>query len=148
MLTGQCYCGAIQYQVKCAPTHQALCHCTMCRGTSGAPCLAWFTVPRDAFHLLSGAPVQFRASDHATRSFCGACGTQLTFVDDLSPDELDVTTCSLHDPAPIAPAYQCYTDSALPWMPPDPQLPRYPQASSADARLARQRAAPDDPDTN
>lgn len=131
MLTGQCHCGAIQYQVADALSHKTVCHCTMCRGTTGAPCVAWFTVARADFRLLQGAPVHYRASAHATRSFCSACGTQLLFVDDATPDELDVTTCSLHEAARIAPAYHTYMDSAMPWMRPADDLPRYPGGSAA-----------------
>lgn len=129
MLTGQCYCGAIQYEVTAMPWNRTICHCTMCRGTTGAPCVAWFTVPCSAFRLLRGAPVQFRSSEHATRTFCGVCGTQLTFADDGTPDEIDVTTCSLADPAPLTPGYHTYVRSALPWMVIGDRLPRYRESS-------------------
>lgn len=125
MLTGHCYCGAIEYEVTGELVNRTVCHCSMCRGTTGAPCVAWFSVPRAAFRLLRGAPVQFRSSDHATRTFCGACGTQLTFADDATPEEIDVTTCSLNEAARIAPADHTWMDSALPWMRPGDRLPRY-----------------------
>jgi hypothetical protein len=137
MLTGQCYCGAIQYEISGALSSKTICHCSMCRGTTGAPCVAWFTVPAAGFRLLQGTPNQFRSSSHATRTFCGVCGTQLTFADDATPEELDVTTCSLVDAARIAPDYHIYMDSAMPWMSPGDRLSRYRHGSGTGEQVAQ-----------
>lgn len=115
MLTGGCHCGAIRYTVEAAPFHRTLCHCTLCRATTGAPCVAWFTVPLAAFHL-QGAPARYHSSDHGTRGFCATCGTQLTFSDAGLPDEIDVSTGSLDDPAAAAPTSHIHTASQLPWL--------------------------------
>ncbi len=126
MLTGTCYCGAIRYETAGPAAHQTICHCSMCRGTSGAASVAWFTVPANTFRFTAGTPARFRSSAHATRSFCPACGTQLTFADDGSPDEIDVTICSLDHAHTVAPASHIFTASALPWeVLPDDGLPRY-----------------------
>ncbi|QYF96003.1 GFA family protein [Massilia sp. PAMC28688] len=101
----------------------------MCRGTTGAPCVAWFTVPVDAFHL-SGSPTLYRSSAHGTRAFCPACGTQITFADDALPDEIDVSTCSLAQPAAAAPTSHIFTASQVPWMQLADGLPRFPRSRS------------------
>jgi hypothetical protein len=88
----------------------------MCRRTTGAPCVAWFTVPAAQFELLAGAPARFRSSSHATRTFCPTCGTQLTFVDDASPGEIDITICSLDDPELVPPRDHTFTSSKLDWL--------------------------------
>ena len=124
MLTGGCYCGAIRYEVTGEPVNRTICHCDMCRGTTGAPCVAWFTVPASRFKLAGAAPTHFRSSAHATRTFCAVCGTQLTFADDASPGEIDVSTCSLQDPAAAAPTTQIYTDSRVAWFHCSDELPR------------------------
>jgi hypothetical protein len=125
MLTGGCYCGAIRYQTAGPALHQTMCHCTQCRGTTGAPCVAWFTVPATSFTVLSGEPARFRSSNHATRSFCQTCGTQLTFTDDASPQEVDVTTCSLDHPEEMPPRSHIFTASAVPWLPREDGLPQH-----------------------
>jgi hypothetical protein len=85
-------------------------------------------VPAASFRFTAGAPTRFRSSTHGTRSFCPACGTQLTFADDTSPDEIDLTICSLDDPAALAPADHTFAASALAWDRfPDDGLPRYPR---------------------
>ncbi len=125
MLTGGCYCGAIRYEAAGPAFNQAICHCSMCRRTTGAPCVAWFSVPTQGFRLLQGEPVRFRSSDHATRTFCPTCGTQLTFTDDASPEETDVTTCSLDAPEAMPPDSHIFTSSAMPWLSRADALPQH-----------------------
>ena len=125
MLTGGCYCKAIRYRVPEQVFNSTNCHCDMCRGTTGAPCVAWFSVPAGDFELLSGTPTSFRSSSHATRTFCPACGTQLTFVDDASPGETDITTCSLDQPEAVPPRDHTFTASQLAWLKLADGLPRY-----------------------
>lgn len=124
MLTGGCFCGAISYQVTAEPGNRTICHCTLCRGTTGAPCVAWFTVPVAQFHL-AGSPTRYRSSDHGTRAFCAVCGTQLTFADDALPDEIDVSTCSLDQSSAAAPASHIFTASQVPWLHFSDDLPRF-----------------------
>lgn len=125
MLTGGCYCGAIRYEVRSAPVNRTLCHCEMCRRTTGAPCVAWFTVPKGQLHLSGAAPTSFRSSSHGTRSFCATCGTQLTFADDDYPGDIDVSTCSLDHPAAAAPTSHIFTASQVPWLHCADELPRF-----------------------
>lgn len=132
MITGGCYCGAIRYETDGQATSQSICHCTMCRGTTGAPCVAWFSVPSGSFRLIKGEPARFRSSDHATRSFCPACGTQLSFTEDASPEETDVTTCSLDEPGAMAPHSHIFTSSAVPWLSRADGLPQYPRSRTQD----------------
>jgi hypothetical protein len=98
MLQGGCFCGRIRYEVTGIPFHETNCHCSICRRTTGAPFVAWFSVRPSEFRWLSGRPSRFRSSAQATRSFCAHCGTQLTFEDLGYPDEIDVTTSSLNRP--------------------------------------------------
>jgi hypothetical protein len=128
MLTGGCYCGAIRYETAGPAVNQAICHCTMCRRTTGAPCVAWFSVPSQGFKLSKGEPARFRSSDHATRTFCSTCGTQISFTDDASPEETDVTTCSLDEPENMPPHSHIFTGSAMPWLSRADELPQYMQS--------------------
>lgn len=124
MLTGACYCGAIRYQIKAEPINRTVCHCSICRGTTGTPCVAWFTVARAAFHL-QGTPTLYRSSARGTRAFCSICGTQLTFTNLQFPDDIDVSTCSLRDPAAVAPTSHIFTSSQLSWLHVSDDLPRF-----------------------
>jgi hypothetical protein len=130
MLTGGCHCKAIRYEAENRTVNRTICHCTDCRGTTGAPCVAWFSVRAGAFRYSRGAPAQYRSSGHATRAFCAACGTQLTFSDHDRPGEIDITTCSLDDATGVEPQDHIYTASQVPWLVLPDGLPRYRRSHS------------------
>jgi hypothetical protein len=130
MLTGGCYCGAIRYEAHGAPFHETNCHCSVCRRTTGAPFVSWFSVRSDEFRLIKGEPVRFNSTEKGTRTFCPNCGTQLTFAHADFPGEIDVTTGSLDEPKRVPPHDNTRTSSRLPWIAPN-GLPDYPEGRTA-----------------
>ena len=134
MLRGGCCCGQIRYETTGTPYHESNCHCSICRRTTGAPFVTWFTVPRSQFRLLSGEPTRFRSSPKATRSFCAQCGTQLTFEHEHYSNEIDVTTCSLEDPASLPPKSHIHTSSKLGWIKLADRLPEHPESREESLR--------------
>src|SRR5262249_12277169 len=125
MLTGGCFCGYVRYETHASPAKQTTCHCSVCRRTSGAPFVAWFTVPVRDYRLLAGQPARFASSSGGERSFCPQCGTPLTFQSRQYADEIDVTTCSLDDPERAPPRDHTYTRSQLSWVQLADGLPRF-----------------------
>jgi hypothetical protein len=115
MLTGGCFCGRVRYEAEGAPFNQTNCHCSICRRTTGAPFVAWFSVPRSQLRV-TGEPARFRSSGKGTRCFCPECGTQVTFELEGAGDEIDVTTCSLDEPNRVPPADHTRTSSRLEWV--------------------------------
>lgn len=130
MFTGGCYCKAIRYEAADRANNRTNCHCTMCRGTTGAPCVAWFSVHINDFRYTRGSPTRYRSSEHATRTFCPVCGTQLTFENVASPEEIDITTCSLDNPASAEPQDHTFTASQVAWLKLADGLPRYQSSRS------------------
>jgi hypothetical protein len=127
MFQGGCYCGRIRYEVTGTPFNESNCHCSICRRTTGAPFVTWFSVRPSEFRLLSGEPARFRSSAKATRSFCAHCGTQLMFQGDDSPDEVDVTTCSLDHLEHVPPTDHIHTSSKVLWIHLSDGLPQHPE---------------------
>jgi hypothetical protein len=125
MLTGGCFCGRVRYQADGPPLGPTLCHCVDCRKVAGAPMVAWFSVRPDGFRITAGEPVAFASSAGVTRQFCGHCGTPLTFRSRATPDEIDITTCSLDDPELVPPADHTWTQQRLSWVEPGDRRPRY-----------------------
>lgn len=127
-MQGQCFCGEVRYEVSGPLWHATLCHCNSCRRASGAPSVAWVTLHRSDFRITRGTPKSFRSSEHATRSFCAACGTPLTFCSDLLPDEIDVTIASLDEAERIAPEDHTWVSSKLGWVEISDRLPQFDEA--------------------
>ena len=128
MLRGGCFCGLIRYEASGAPFNATVCHCSICRRTTGAPFVAWFSVERANFRFVSGTPLRFNSTDKGTRSFCPRCGTQLTFEHRDVPNEIDVTTASLDDPESVPPRDHTRASSRLSWVKLADGLPLYPEA--------------------
>ena len=125
MLTGGCYCGLVRYQIEGAVFHETNCHCSICRRTSGAPYVAWFTTAKHGFRWTAGAPTGFLSTARATRSFCPSCGTHLTFEHSDYPTEIDVTICSLDDPEAVPPRSHIHTANRPSWVEPGDTLPKH-----------------------
>lgn len=114
MMTGGCQCGAIRYALYEAP-ESTICHCRMCQKAVGGPFAAFSKVKLTGFAWTLGEPASFQSSSAAERHFCQACGTPLTFRY-LDGDAIEVTTCTLDDPAGLPPTISFGAESRLPWI--------------------------------
>ena len=78
-----------------------------------------------ALQLTRGWPAQYHSSAEVTRSFCGHCGSPLTYRHAGHPDRLDIMTCSLDDPDVLPPAYHVWTSQKPCWAVVDDRLPAF-----------------------
>lgn len=125
---GGCLCGAVRYRIERPREAKPLwCHCAMCRKAAGSPAVAWLTVRREHFRSTGQEPVAYASSDHAVRSFCGRCGSPITFVSTEEPEHLDVTLGTLDEPERIAPKRHIWIEARLPWLRLDAHLPDVPR---------------------
>jgi hypothetical protein len=122
---GGCLCGAVRYRASGPATHPTLCHCRSCRMASGAPVVAWVTFPRAGFVLTGDEPVRYRSSPRVVRSFCGRCGTPISYARDDEPETLDVTTTSLDRADDFPPVDHIWTSESLAWLGSSGTLPRH-----------------------
>ncbi len=115
-ITGGCLCGAIRYRAVGTPMHQALCHCGNCRRAAGAQSVAWVTFKTDQVEFVQGERSQYKSETQATWSFCGTCGTTLSYENDRRPGDIDLTVGSLDDPELFPPNRQTFEDEKLSWV--------------------------------
>lgn len=115
MQQGGCLCGAVRYRVEGRPSESGICHCRSCRRTASAPTLPYLVFPAKAFAFTKGSPAAFHSSPHVTRSFCGQCGSPLTYRTEERPDCVEVMTCSLDDPAAFPPGLHIWVSHSLSW---------------------------------
>lgn len=131
-LSGGCHCGAVRYTVSGAPAYTALCHCSDCRKSAGAPMVAWAAFPEGNFALTQGEPRRFSAGGASIRNFCATCGTGLFFTNaEVLPGLVDIQAATLDDPETMPPGIHVQAAERLGWM--DgidalPSFPRYPNA--------------------
>ena len=118
-IEGGCLCGNVRYRAVDTPIYLTACHCENCRRASGAPYVAWVTVPKRGFAFIAGDPMMYTYvrddGNAALRYFCATCGTQLTYEDSGRADQLDITVGSADDAESLAPTQNVHTDEKLSW---------------------------------
>lgn len=115
-ITDGCYCGEVRFATAPAVRISTNCHCANCRRAAGAQAVAWIVVKRSRFQFVKGTPRRYRTDTGAWRTFCGQCGTSLTYETDRRPDEIDITTGSLDHPEDFPPTKDVYPEERLPWV--------------------------------
>jgi len=126
-IEGGCLCGAVRFRASRMLALPTFCHCRTCRRASGAPLVAWITVARDGFSFTKGAPRAYRSSERVVRTFCGGCGTPLSYENEAYPDVVDLTTISLDAPERFPPRDHVWTRHAVPWLRLGDDLPCHPE---------------------
>ena len=130
---GGCLCGAVRYRASGPPSGITICHCATCRRASGAPLVAWSEFPAGGLNFTRGVAVRYASSPGVERTFCGRCGTQLTYLRQDAPDSIDLTLASLDDPEVVPPEDHTWTTSRLCWIKLSDGLPTYPRNRTAAA---------------
>lgn len=125
-LEGGCLCGNIRYVLEKQPIDAGFCHCSTCQRSSGAPTLAWLTIPVGSFNYRKGQVASYSSSASHQREFCPCCGTQIAFRKKINPQVIDVTLCSLDDSSAIAPHYHIWCQSKVSWLHLNDGLPQFP----------------------
>jgi hypothetical protein len=125
---GGCLCGQVRYRALGKPTGSMICHCKTCRRVSGAPVVAWVTFPKDRFELSRGNPSAFHSTPPVRRTFCGGCGTPLTYQHQDSPDTVDIATCTLDEANAFPPTHHSWLSHDLEWVRFGDGLPTFPQS--------------------
>lgn len=129
-LEGGCQCGAVRYSVAGEPEHVALCHCSDCRKSSGAPTVAWAAFAAPEFALTAGSPSVYNSSGTAMRHFCPTCGSGLWYTNEAYlPGLVDIQVATLDDPSALPPQAHIQVAERIDWMGAIAELPvfeRYP----------------------
>ena len=71
MLKGSCLCGGMRFEITGTHSKVSICHCSLCRKTSGTGSSAAIVVGYDQLNWLSGLDLVTNGLKH---SFCRVCG--------------------------------------------------------------------------
>ncbi len=122
---GHCLCGAIQFEAAGKPLWVAHCHCHSCRRNTGAVAATFVGLAGKQFTYTAGTPRVFNSSPGVRRSFCGDCGTPLTYQADHHPGEVHVYVSTFDHPEVFPPQLHVFFANAISWLHLDEQLPRH-----------------------
>ena len=135
MLTGSCLCQTVRYQIDGTVDDASHCHCSQCRKAHGAAFGSYGHVRPAEFRWESGADAvaSYRASAHATRTFCRECGSNLQWIP-AGRDYFALALGTLDDDPGARPERHIFVGSKAPWYPIEDRLPQfaeYPGANPA-----------------
>jgi len=124
-LTGRCLCGAVRYRCGARIWPPTLCHCESCRRAAGAHVVGWVTVHASSAAFTAGQPRSYASSPGVERTFCGNCGTPLSYRSEHRPGEIDFTIGSLDAPDAAVPVDHVWMADAPAWDRPSDGLPQH-----------------------
>lgn len=78
MATGECNCGAVRFEVDAELSGIYVCHCSICRRSTGSNGIAVVIVPNDRFRWVGGQELIATWKKPGTQWqtwFCSVCGS-------------------------------------------------------------------------
>lgn len=123
-IRGGCLCGAFRYETTGEPYNVTHCHCEDGRKSAGAPFVTWASFRRDNFQFVRGKPLEIKWAGRL-RSFCGKCGSALTFMSQPDADEIDVSVATFDQPEIVAPGDHIWTEDRISWIKLADNLPQH-----------------------
>lgn len=115
-MQGRCLCGAVRFQIDLPILSCVTCHCESCRRQCSAPMTAYVGVPDGQWRWTQGAPKLYESSPGVERSFCGACGSPLSFRSRKMSNVMHLYLAALDDPTAFAPTLHAAYEERLPWL--------------------------------
>ena len=113
---GYCLCGSIEYVVTGEPIWCGHCHCESCRRHTGGAVATFVAFTNESFELVQGALNTFESSPGVQRSFCGKCGSPISYQSKGIPDEIHLFLGSLANPESYKPVSHVFCREKLPWL--------------------------------
>lgn len=115
MITGECFCGDIQYEIAGEIYDARSCHCSRCRKAFSGAGSAYALVHADEFRWTAGEHLltAYVSQENAGLQFCGQCGSTLCGLFDGRVH--GVTLGCLNGDPPVAIARHIFTASRASW---------------------------------
>ena len=129
VVVGGCRCGADRIRACGQPTDVIYCHCSDCRRSSGAPVSLFVGYRTEQVDNERGIPKIYESSPGVSRSFCGDCGTPLSYQDERLPGEIYVPMRVFDLPEAFEPEMHDWVSQRIGWLDIRDGLPRYQRSS-------------------
>lgn len=115
--TGSCNCGAITFSVITTLSSVYICHCSICRKSTGSGGIAVTVVPTDSFSINTGldAIQKWEKPDHNwLTNFCEVCGSPVPGKNDSDHSYIPVSLLdSGHEGLEVK--HHIFVDSKASW---------------------------------
>jgi len=122
-LSGHCYCGAVKFEINGNSDWVGHCHCESCRRASGSVMTSFAGFKPEQVVFTSVMPNRFTTPDGVTRSFCGQCGSAVSFEIDSRPGETHLHLGLFDDLEQMVPENHSFIEEKPSWLHADEHLP-------------------------
>ena len=115
-LSGGCLCGAVRYESEKPARKTGICHCGMCRKSTGSFAAPWVSILLQDVKFTDREPTWFASSDWAQRAHCSRCGSQIGYKQNEG-DVMYFWVGTADNAELYAPQMHCDAEYALSWDP-------------------------------
>lgn len=122
-MQGRCFCGVITFEIDTPAQTCVNCHCESCRRQCSAPMTTYVGLPDGRWRWTAGQPKVFRSSPGVERTFCGDCGSPLSFRSTKMSDVMHFYVAALEEPDKFQPTLHVAHEEKLPWLRLNDDLP-------------------------
>lgn len=77
--------------------------------------MAWAVINIEHFKFIDLLPAEYDSSVGVFRTFCGKCGTSLTYLQADNAETIDIRIASFDEPALFAPTQEIWLDDKVHW---------------------------------
>lgn len=115
-MEGGCHCGAIRFKAEKETFWVGACYCIDCRKISGAPYMVWAMYDTDSIKMIKGEPKIYPSSENVNRSFCGMCGSSLSYQYKDKPEKIGLPIGIFDDAENFKLKKHIWVSQKLPWI--------------------------------
>lgn len=115
-MRGRCLCGAVSFEIDLPPESCVNCHCESCRRQCSAPMTTYIGVLDEHWRWTGAQPKLYRSSPGVERTFCGTCGSPISFRSQRMSGIMHFYVASMEAPESFAPTLNVAIEEKLPWL--------------------------------
>jgi hypothetical protein len=123
--SGHCLCGGVKFEISTDPLWVAYCHCASCRRHTASPVATFAGFDERSVRFTGEAPKLYESSPGTWRSFCGTCGSPISYRSRRFPGEAHFYIGIMDQPERYVPTAHVYFGEHIAWFDTDDELRRY-----------------------
>jgi hypothetical protein len=127
MFSGNCLCKQVRFEFESTPTNVSICHCSICRKTTGTAFGVYIKVSESDLKLTDGADQlhSYSVTDNLSTQFCQACGSTIFATHTEYPGFVYVSLGAMTEDSGIRPMYHEFVGSKASWFDIQDSLPKF-----------------------
>jgi len=127
MITGNCLCQGVRFEIDGALEPIQMCPCKECRRAQCTRFVTNIPVATSALRIVAGEHLlkAFESSPGKQRVFCSECGSPILSRRDSQPDVMRIRAGALNEAIEARPAFHIFVSDKANWWQITDQLPQF-----------------------